>query len=123
MHHSKLTNIVIDCPAATFTEAVAFWSRALGMKTTGAGTGRYVTLNGCLDQVEVILQRVEGEAEVHLDFETDDLQAETARLEALGAKPKYPIKNWLVMKAPSQHSFCIVKRDPANPLPTPNQWP
>jgi hypothetical protein len=34
----------------------------------------------------VQIQRVEHESRVHLDIETDDIQAEVSRLEKLGAK-------------------------------------
>jgi hypothetical protein len=46
---------------------------------------------------------------VHLDIETDDVDAEAARLERLGARRVEKIKTWWVMEAPSGHRFCVVR--------------
>jgi hypothetical protein len=45
---------------------------------------------------------------VHLDIETDDVEAEVARLERLGGRVKKRIRNHVVMEAPSGHPFCVV---------------
>ena len=37
---------------------------------------------------------------MHLDMETDNVEAEVARLGALGARIKYKIKDWVAMEAP-----------------------
>lgn len=59
-------------------------------------------------QLRVLLQKVGHEPRVHLDIETDDREAERARLAAVGAKPLESIKTWHVMEAPTGHRFCIV---------------
>ena len=46
---------------------------------------------------------------MHLDIETDDLDAEAARLEALGAKKIGFVKRWWVMEAPTGQRFCVVQ--------------
>ena len=46
---------------------------------------------------------------MHLDIETDDVEAEVARLEKLGAKRVKNVKTWVVMEAPTGHRFCVVK--------------
>jgi hypothetical protein len=56
----------------------------------------------------VLLQRVTDPSAIHLDIETDDVDAEVARLEALGATRKYKVKTWWVMRAPTGHDFCVV---------------
>ena len=55
------------------------------------------------------LQRVpESERAIHLDIETDDVEAEVARLEGLGARVKARIRRHVVMQAPSGHAFCVI---------------
>jgi hypothetical protein len=55
------------------------------------------------------LQRLASDAPaIHPDFETDDVEAEVARLEALGARVKARIRRHVVMEAPSGHAFCVV---------------
>jgi len=57
----------------------------------------------------VQLQRVEHESRVHLDIETDDIPAEVARLEKLGASVVKKLERWVVMQAPSGQRFCVVR--------------
>jgi hypothetical protein len=46
---------------------------------------------------------------VHLDIETDDIEAEVQRLEKLGAKRIREISRWWVMEAPTGQRFCVVR--------------
>jgi hypothetical protein len=46
---------------------------------------------------------------VHLDIETDDIPAEVARLEKLGATVDKRLERWVVMRAPSGQRFCVVR--------------
>ena len=55
-----------------------------------------------------MIQKVAHESRVHLDIETDDMEAEVKRLEALGARRIEFIKRWWVMEAPTGHRFCVV---------------
>jgi hypothetical protein len=45
---------------------------------------------------------------VHLDIETNDIEAEVVRLEALGARRVEQVKRWWVMEAPTGQRFCVV---------------
>ena len=45
---------------------------------------------------------------VHIDIETDDIEAEVKRLEALGAKRVEKIRSWWVLEAPTGQRFCVV---------------
>jgi hypothetical protein len=60
-------------------------------------------------ELSVQLQRVEHESRVHLDIETDDIAAEVARLEKLGAKVDTRKERWVVMQAPTGQRFCVVR--------------
>ena len=46
---------------------------------------------------------------VHLDIESDDIDAEADRLEKLGAKKIAFVKRWWVMEAPTGQRFCVVR--------------
>jgi hypothetical protein len=112
MHHSRLATIVIDCPETDADRSFAFWSRALGRDALPANNPIYSSLRGRVGGDGgpiVLLQRVPAaERAVHLDIETDDVAAEVARLERLGATVKARIRNHVVMTAPSGHPFCVV---------------
>lgn len=58
---------------------------------------------------KVVVQKVTHESRVHLDVETDDIEAEVARLEKLGAKRVGDVKRWVVMEAPTGQRFCVVR--------------
>ena len=116
MHHSRLSNIVIDCEVDDLATAAAFWSRALGKPIASAdqdGDGKYAELATDPDEPFLLLQRVDHAPHIHLDIETDDLDAEVARLEALGATRIAFVKRWWVMQAPTGHRFCVVRKQRA----------
>jgi hypothetical protein len=54
------------------------------------------------------LQRGAPDLGYHLDIETDDVPAEVARLQRLGAAVKRDAGKYTVMTAPSGHDFCVV---------------
>ncbi len=56
-----------------------------------------------------MIQRVEHESRVHLDIESDDIDAEVVRLQGLGAKPIERVRTWVVMEAPTGQRFCVVR--------------
>ncbi len=70
--------------------------------------GKYAVFDGHDGYPRVLLQAVEHEPRVHLDIETDDQNAECARLKALGATEVARVKRWIVMEAPTGHRFCLV---------------
>ena len=109
-HKSRLGAIVIDCKCDDLAEHSAFWCKALGLAPASdqPDPEKYVGLAVPGDEVSVILQKVDHDSRVHIDIETDDKDAEVARLEKLGARKVAAIKTWIVMEAPSGHRFCIV---------------
>jgi hypothetical protein len=111
MHRSRLTNVVIDCAEADFEKGAAFWSAALGRPLV-ARDERFSALRGRIGgegSPYLGLQRVpSAERAIHLDIETDDVEAEVERLAKLGARVKARIRNHVVMEAPSGHAFCVV---------------
>ena len=125
-HGSALVALVIDCRVETLGEAVAFWSQALGREVENMDEdddGRYAVLRSAADEPHLLLQRVDHEPRVHLDIQTDDFDAEVARLEALGATRVAFVKRWWVMQAPTGHRFCVVRLQPQKPGFALNEWP
>ena len=89
MHHSRLCAVLVDCKVADLDEAARFWAEALGRpvdRLHPMSRGNYRVLETPPDEPIVEIQRVEHESRVHIDIETDDIPAEVARLEKLGAK-------------------------------------
>jgi hypothetical protein len=123
MHHSKLSTFVIDCATEDLGEAAAFWSQALrrGLKPPQPGDHRYRDLACGPSEPLVMIQQVEHEGRIHLDIESDDIDAEVERLEQLGATRLERVRTWVVMQAPTGQRFCVVRQqrpESAPPFPT-----
>lgn len=125
-HRSRLAGLMIDCEDAEPEDAAAFWGGALGFPVGERGRGDdadYVELTSDREDLYVSVQRVRHPSRVHLDIETDDLDAEVRRLEALGAKRVAFVKRWWVMEAPTGHRICVVRmHHPERGVP-PTTWP
>jgi predicted enzyme related to lactoylglutathione lyase len=112
MHHSRLCAVLIDCQTADVDGAAEFWGSALGRPMDLAhpmSRGNYRMLATQPDEPAVQIQRVEHESRVHIDIETDDIPAEVARLEQLGAQVVKRLERWVVMAAPTGQRFCVVR--------------
>ena len=112
MHRSRINGILIDCNVEDIDAAARFWAAALGRRVDPEhpGTrGPYRMLETPPDEIAVQIQRVDHESRIHLDIETDDIAAEVARLEKLGATVDTRKERWVVMRAPSGQCFCVVR--------------
>lgn len=109
MHRSRLAGFIIDCKDADLDSATRFWSDALGMRSLGADGESYVRLDARVRDLVIEVQRVDHESRLHLDIESDDVDAEVARLEALGARRVAKVKTWWVLEAPTGQRFCVVR--------------
>jgi predicted enzyme related to lactoylglutathione lyase len=112
VHRSRINGILIDCNVEDIQSAARFWAEALGrpVDPDHPGTrGDYVMLETPESEISVQIQRVDHESRVHIDIETDDIPAEVARLEKLGATVDTKMERWVVMRAPSGQRFCIVR--------------
>lgn len=111
MHKSRMATLVIDCQTEALDAAAAFWSEALGWaakKLTDPGSANYRQLVTPPAEPTVMVQSVSHPSRVHIDIETDDIEAEVQRLEGLGARRVAQVKHWWVMEAPTGQRFCVV---------------
>lgn len=126
MHHSRLGTIVIDCQTEDVGAAAAFWSQALGWPAralSDPAAAQYRQFTTPPEQPTVLVQAVAHPSRVHLDIETDDVEAEVRRLEQLGARRVQFVKRWWVMEAPTGQRFCVVRPQRPDFPQGANAWP
>ena len=112
MHKSRLPGFIVDCKTDDLKAAAGFWSSALGMDARalpGDGGNKYVELVHPQGRLHIEVQAVLHPSHVHLDIETDDVDAEVRRLEGLDAKKIEKINAWWIMEAPTGQRLCVVK--------------
>lgn len=106
-HRSRVCALGIDTAPEAYEATVAFWSGALGRPPARSADGPYTEMSG--PDIDYFVQRIEEDApRLHLDIETDDVEAEVARLEGLGARRVRRVETWWVMEDPGGHVFCVV---------------
>ncbi|GGM14473.1 VOC family protein [Nakamurella endophytica] len=110
MHRVLLRETVIDVPAAELTEAARFWAEALAAQARPVAAHReFVALDHPAALSVIGLQGLaSGPARLHLDLETDDVEAEVRRLVGLGARELRRHRSWVVLGDPSGIEFCVV---------------
>jgi hypothetical protein len=109
MHRSRVVGVFIDTTTVDSPKAVTFWSAALGVPARAAvGQEQFTMLPGALPDLVLGVQAVDDAPRYHVDIETDDVDAEVARLLALGATK---VSRWLdcqVLRAPGGHLLCVI---------------
>ncbi|MDI2124613.1 VOC family protein [Yinghuangia seranimata] len=100
----------IDRPRADFDQGRVFWSTVTetSFSELRGDQGEFVTLlpkdgDPCLK-----VQAVDGAGGIHLDLACEDVEAEQARAEAIGATVETPHDGWTVMRSPAGLLFCLV---------------
>jgi hypothetical protein len=124
MHRSRLAGFIIDCQDADLEQAATFWSAALGyapVRSAADEDAGYVPLD-TRGGLHIEVQTVSHASRVHLDIETDDVEAEVARLERLGARRVQAVRTWWVMEAPTGQRFCVVRAKGADFARAANEW-
>ncbi len=127
-HRSRLAGFIIDCQSDDLGAAARFWSQALGLAISDPdehGENRYARLAEGPGGLHIEVQRVEHESRVHLDIESDDIEAEARRLVALGAREVARPRDgrWIVLEAPTGQRFCVVRSGPGRLAQSANHWP
>lgn len=111
-HHGRLAGFIIDCNTPDLAGAAAFWGQALRMEVRRLPEeegNRYMRLVDPEGRLHIEVQAVDHPSRVHLDIESDDVEAEVARLEALGARRIAQVQTWWVLEAPTGQRFCVVR--------------
>ena len=114
MHRSRVAVVLVDHPEESYAAAADFWSAATGSeRADGQGPPDdepYESLNRLPGGVLFELQRTGAGTppRVHLDIETDDVEAEVARLVDLGATVAERPEGFVVLHDPGGLVFCVV---------------
>jgi predicted enzyme related to lactoylglutathione lyase len=139
VHRSRLCHFVVD--VSDLDRGVSFWSAALGaveepLPDTSSHIYRRLRLPD--SEIRILLQKTNdkktSKERMHLDLETDDIEAEVKRLEALGAtrwdhQQERGFDFW-VLRDPWNNEFCVLhphfpellaQREPWNDKPTTEQ--
>ncbi|MEU4831859.1 VOC family protein [Streptosporangium sp. NPDC023615] len=109
MHRTRLYAVIVDAPREEASQAAEFWAAALGSTPRPVpDEPQFTDLPEAIPGLAVAVQAVDDTARYHLDIETDDVDAETGRLLALGATE---VARWLecrILRAPGGHLLCVV---------------
>ena len=112
-HYRRLSKIVIDVPPADHDRELAFWNAATGQPLTQFT--RHPEYHGTMlpgQDIGLLIQRLDdGQARVHIDVHTDDVPAEVARLEKLGAERAGQAHSWQLMRDPCRAAPDAERRD------------
>jgi Glyoxalase-like domain len=112
-HRSRLSILLLDLPPDHHAAGRDFWSGATGRRAQPDATDpQWSSLGSFADGWHVEIQRT-GEGTPprwHVDVESDDVEAEVSRLEALGATRHRYIEDgrfWQMLD-PAGLVFCVV---------------
>ncbi len=125
MHKSRLAGFIIDCNSTDLDAAARFWSGALGMamrELPGEEGDKYRRLIDPEGRLHIEVQTVLHPSRVHLDIESNDIEAEVRRLEELGARRVQQVHTWWVMEAPTGQRFCVVRAQSDGLAQQGTQW-
>ena len=81
MHRSRVSTLLIDVPIEHAAKSATFWSAAVGGPTRPeSDEEQFIAVPDAVPGLVTAVQAVDDAPRYHLDFETDDVDAETARL-------------------------------------------
>ena len=106
MHRSRVAVVLIDHPEESYDAAAGFWAAVRGTDRGPEGPPADEPYGGVLLE----LQRTGAGTppRVHLDIETDDVEAEVARLTGIGATVAEQHEGYTVLHDPGGLVFCVV---------------
>jgi predicted enzyme related to lactoylglutathione lyase len=110
-HRSRLAILLLDLPPESHAAGLDFWSGATGHPVErNPGAEQWASLGSFADGFHLEVQRTGTGTPPrwHVDIETDDIPAEVARLEALGAKRHADMGRFWQMTDPAGLVFCVV---------------
>ena len=109
MHRSRLYAILIDTPHDEVSRATDFWTAALGVEARPLpDEPQFISLRNAVPGLATALQSIDGAPRYHVDIESDDPEAETDRLVALGAELVDRWQECRILRAPGGHLLCVL---------------
>jgi len=119
-HSSLVDQLSVDIPPESYGQELQFWSRLTGWPQTSASRPEFTFLSRPDGMpLRLLLQRLDepqpGRAgcTAHLDLACDDVPAEQARHESLGAQVVRVLASWTTLRDPAGLLYCITRRNPA----------
>jgi glyoxalase superfamily protein len=109
-HRILLREVVIDVPSSAVAATASFWSAAVLGRARQLDDGpEFTAIDDAASLPYLGVQDIgTTPARLHLDIETDDIEAEVARLVALGATEVARPQSWVVLRDPAGLLFCVV---------------
>jgi Glyoxalase-like domain len=114
-HRSQVHAVVIDVAADDHDRELEFWRSASGEPLPRLDYPEYHGSRLGQQHFALLIQHLgEGVSRIHLDLYSDDVEAEVARLERLGAERVEKLNPWQVMRDPAGLLFCVVPAPPGS---------
>ena len=110
-HRSRLAILLLDLPPDEHARGLAFWAAATGHRAEpDPADDRWASLGSFADGFHLEVQRTGAGTPPrwHVDVETDDIDAEVARLEGLGARRLADMGGFWQLTDPAGLVFCVV---------------
>lgn len=117
-HRSRLVQLCVDVPAARYDIELAFWRAATGWEDEPVDSPEFHRLvHRDRSPLQLLVQRLgeddpDTHARAHLDLGTDDMAAEVARMEELGATQLWPGNGFIALRDPTGLPFCVTGNRP-----------
>jgi predicted enzyme related to lactoylglutathione lyase len=118
-HRSRLVQLTADVPARQYDRELAFWRAATGWADEAVDAPEFHRLVHRRESpLQLLVQRLGADdgaqrARAHLDLGTDDMDAEVARVQSLGARPLWSSNGFVALEDPLGLPFCVTANDPA----------
>lgn len=114
-HRSRVNRFCLDVPRKRYQDEVRFFEELLGGRWLGVEQPETALRPAPDWAVDVRLQPAElfDEVTSHLHIATDDLVAEVARLESLGARVRAVRTGKAILEAPGGSPLCVVALEAA----------
>ena len=120
-HRTRLVQVCIDSPVAAHDREVAFWRALMPGRWVDSSAREFAGKwhDDAGSPVQLLFQRLDepsGPVRAHVDLGTDDLAAETRRLQDAGAEDVHPGRGWHALRDPAGLLFCTTENSPAQTL-------
>jgi Glyoxalase-like domain len=115
---SLVDQLSVDIPPDYYDAETAFWTGLTGWPLSPGSRPEFTFLTRPAGMpLRLLLQRLDdssaGGCTAHLDLACDNVPAEQARHEALGAQVVRVMASWTTLRDPAGLHYCITGRDPA----------